>query len=324
MYRIRFILTLMALCLINSVWADIPTLRAGVLKFGTVNWELQTIKKYKLDIAEGFNLEVVPYAGKLATTTALHGGAVDTIVNDWIWVSRQRSEGRAYGFIPYSRINGALMVSTSSGIKTLADLKGMKVGIAGGPVDKSWLIIQAIARKRYDIDISKSIDLVYGAPPLLTKKMESGELDAVITFWHYAARLESADFSRLIDIKDALAELGMKGDVPMIGYVFSPELTQARSPLIQALARASRKAKTVLASKPNAWDAVKPMMKAKSKESYQALKLGFLQGIPTRWGDEERNQAKNLFRLLAILGGKKLVGKSTELDQGTFINDVRY
>ncbi len=324
MHRIRLIPLLMALSLISSAWADTPTLKAGVLKFGTVNWELQTIIKYRLDIAEGFNLEVVPYAGKLATTTALHGGAVDTIVSDWIWVSRQRSEGRAYGFIPYSLMNGALMVSTSSGINELADLKGKKVGVAGGPVDKSWLIIQAIARKKYAIDISKSVDLVYGAPPLLAKKMENGELDAVITFWHYAAKLEAAGFRRLIDVKDALSELGMKGDVPMIGYVFSPELTQARSPLIQALARASRKAKGILTNQPSAWDTVKPIMNAKSEESYQALKSGFLQGIPTRWGDEERNQAKSLFKLLVNLGGKKLVGKNTELDQGTFIDDVRY
>jgi len=113
-----FIITVFAFA--SHGWAELPTLRLGVLKFGTVNWELQTIKAYKLDEKAGFKLEVVPFAGKQATSTALHGGAVDAIVNDWIWVSRQRSEGRMYSFLPYSRMVGGLVSAKNSNVISLA------------------------------------------------------------------------------------------------------------------------------------------------------------------------------------------------------------
>ncbi len=324
MKQYALISIILAFYVIDQAWADNPVIRVGVLKFGTVNWELQTIIKNKLDLAEGFKLEVVPFAGKLATTTALHGSAVDAIVNDWIWVSRQRSEGRTYSFFPYSRISGALMVSDNSGINTLADLQGKKLGIAGGPVDKSWLLIQALATRKYGVNLASTTDLVFGAPPLLAKKLEMGELDAVINFWHYAAKLEAAGFKRLIDIQNVLVQLGIKVDIPMIGYVFSPEYTRSKVSLIQAFSRASRNAKALLRTQDKSWELLKPMMKAKSDKSFRALKAGFIRGIPDHWGDAERAEAGVLFNLLADAGGKKLVGKIKQLDTGTFIDDVRY
>lgn len=324
MRQFNLIWMLALLCLWRPAAADLPILRAGVLKFGTVNWELQTIRTHQLDRAEGFQLDVVPYAGKLATTTALHGEAVDLIVNDWFWVSRQRSAGRGYGFLPYSRMNGAVMVATDSDINTLADLQGKQVGIAGGPVDKNWLLIQALARQQYGFDLKQRIDAVYGAPPLLAKKLQSGELDAVITFWHYAARLEAVGFKRLIDVGEALQQLGMPADVPMVGYVFSPALSQNNPALIQAFDRAARRAKEILATRPDAWLTLKPLMNADSEASFQLLKSGYQSGIPAHWGKAEREQAEQLFQLLAALGGEALVGQATTLAPGTFIESIHY
>ena len=113
--------------------------RVGVLKFGTVNWEIDTIRHYELDKANGIELDVVPLAGNEATRIALLSGAVDIIVSDWLFVSRQRAEGMPLAFVPYSTSVGAIMVPPGSDITTLADLKGKTIGVAGGPLDKSWL-----------------------------------------------------------------------------------------------------------------------------------------------------------------------------------------
>ncbi|MFC3325782.1 hypothetical protein [Mesorhizobium cantuariense] len=37
--------------------------RIGVLKFGTVSWELDTLKQNKFDEANGIDLEIVYFAG---------------------------------------------------------------------------------------------------------------------------------------------------------------------------------------------------------------------------------------------------------------------
>ena len=52
---------------------DLPVVRVGVLKFGTVNWELEVIKKRNLDIANDFKIEVIPLGSKNATHVA-HSG----------------------------------------------------------------------------------------------------------------------------------------------------------------------------------------------------------------------------------------------------------
>ena len=53
----------------------------------------------------------------LAAHFALQGGAVDVIVSDWIWVTRQRAEGGLYSFAPYSNAVGSIMVKADSSVE---------------------------------------------------------------------------------------------------------------------------------------------------------------------------------------------------------------
>ena len=147
----------------------LPTVRVGVLKFGTVNWELDVIEARKLTKKYGFTLKVVALASGDASTVALQGGAVDVIVSDWIWVSRQRAEGNPYTLVPYSNAVGSLMVKPESGIRTVADLKGRSVGISGGPHDKIWLLLRAYAGKKFNMDLATAARPVFAAPPLLNE-----------------------------------------------------------------------------------------------------------------------------------------------------------
>ena len=174
-----WVLIFSSFCLASTL----PTVKLAALKFGTVKWELETIKRLRLDEKNGFNLEVVDVAGKQASTLAIQNDAVDVIVSDWIWVANQEgSDNKNYQFTPYSKAVGSLMVGPKSSVKSLEDLKGKRIGIAGGPVDKSWIIIQAIAKKRHGLDLAAQNELVFGAPPLLFKQAISGEIDAVINF----------------------------------------------------------------------------------------------------------------------------------------------
>ena len=76
-----------------SALAESPVLRASVLKFGTVSWELDTIKHHGLDAANGFELHVNGVANGSAAKVAFQGGETDVIVSDWLWVARQRAAG---------------------------------------------------------------------------------------------------------------------------------------------------------------------------------------------------------------------------------------
>ncbi len=317
-------LVLVALALCGQRPAEAGTIRIGVLKFGTVNWELDAIKSNGLDRAEGLELQIIELANTGATTVALQAGDVDVIVTDWLWVTRQRAEGAGFTFVPYSTSVGALVLPPDSTVTTLADLTGKKLGIAGGPVDKGWLVVRAAAARRHGIDLDEAVEKVFAAPPLLNEEILSGRLDALLTFWNFAAQLEARGFRRLIGVEEATRDLGIETQVPLLGYVFDEAWAAAHKDDVLALVRASRAAKELLARSDAEWERLRPLMKAADEATFAALRDGFRAGIPGRWGEAERVDARRLFAIMAKLGGAELVGKSSELQPGTFWDAVTY
>ena len=145
------------------------------------------------------SLATVKLANTSAGRVALMAGAADVVVSDWLFVAAQRAAGTPLCFAPFSTATGGVVVRGGSPIRSFADLKGRRLGIAGGPVDKSWLILQAAAHAR-GIDLAATARVVYGAPPLLGAKLEQGELDAVLTYWNFVARLEAAGGREVIPV----------------------------------------------------------------------------------------------------------------------------
>ena len=306
-----------ALTLSNAAIAEEPRVRVGVLEFGTVNWELDVIATHGLAEREGVDLEVVGLGSKRATAVALQGGAADIIVTDWIWVSRQRAEGRDYTFVPYSLSVGGLMVHPDAGIAALADLRGKKVGIAGGPVDKSWLLLQAYARSQ-DIDLSDAVEPTFGAPPLLNELIQRGDLPAVLNFWHYNARLAAAGMQELVSVLEILPALGIERPIPLLGWVFNRAWANENRDALNAFLRASYTAKHLLLESDAEWERLQPRMKVSDPATATALRDAWRAGVPRGFDEADREAAARTFAILAREGGEKLVGSSDVLDPGTF------
>ncbi len=299
---------------------SLKKIRIGALQFGTVNWELDVIKHLGLAEKEGVDMEVVPLASKNAAAVALQGGAADVIVTDWFWVSRQRAEGRDYSFAPYAVIAGGLMVHADSEIKTIEDLRGKSIGIAGGPVDKSWLLLRAYSKEIMNDDLLSLVEPVYGAPPLLNRLVEKGDFPAVLTFWHYQARLKAKGLKAIIDIGEVLAQLGIKPGIPIVGWVFNEEWARENEATLKGFLRASAAAKKILAESDKEWLRLESegLIKPEDNATLVALRDGYREGIPQHFGTEEVTAAKNLYHILSKIGGTKLVGSSKELSPGTF------
>jgi NitT/TauT family transport system substrate-binding protein len=306
-----------ALLSLASAHAETPIVRAALQLSGTVNWEADTIRHYGLDRMNGFVLEVSDVAGAPAAQIALVAGDVDMIVSDWFWVARERAAGRDLVFIPYSRAVGGLMVPADSTAKTLADLKGQTIGVAGSPIDKSWLILRAYAQKVEGFDLSGATDQVFGAPPLIYKAALGGEMQGVLNFWNFGARMQAAGMRTLLSVDDAAKALGLDPEMPLVGYVVRGKVLKANPGLGEAIATASRAAKEKLASDPAAWQRIRPMMKASNEAEFEALKAGFLAGTP-RKGLVDEKAADRMLTLMTEFGGADLVGDLKELPDGVF------
>jgi len=312
-----FIGLMVCFCLSSSVVAQ-PEVRVGVLKFGTVNWEIDVIKHHQLDKKFQFDLTVTALASKNASAVALQSKAVDIILSDWLWVNRQRFEQRMYTMYPTSMATGGLYVSANSAVKSLADLKGKKVGIAGGAVDKSWLLLQAYSQKKYGFDLKKQAKPTFAVPPLLNRLMLRGDLDAAINFWHYGARLKAAGYDTLVTVPQMLAEFGIETKIPLLGWVFDQAWANEKPESITRFLQASLEAKQILLSSDKEWQRIRPLIKAENDEVFNLLKKDYRAGLLGVFGTKEIEASQQVFEILAEQGGSALVGKATALSDGTF------
>lgn len=296
----------------------LPGLRIGTLKFGTLNWLLETIRAEGLAARENVPIESVDFAGGQATTVALQAGDIDLIVSDWLWAMRRRNDGEPLRFAPFSNALGALMVAPDGPVKTLADLKGRKLGVAGGALDKSWLLLRAYGRKEFGADLAEIAEPVYGAAPLVSEQLALGRVDAVLTFWPFAARLDARGFKRLLDMKQAMAGLGIAPAPPLVGYVWRNAIMSEKGASIAAFLRAAAAANRVLATSDAAWERIRPLMQAADDAEFVKLRDYYRAGIPGSFGEAERQSCAALFEVLAQLGGAELVGANPNFDRALF------
>lgn len=295
-------------------------LKVGVLAYGTVNWELDVIKHNNLDTKNGFELEVVKLASKNATSIALQSNSVDIIVTDWLWVNTQRANNGNFTFYPYSKATGTLYVGKDSKAKNFLDLQGKKLGVAGGPVDKTWLILRAYNKFKYGKDLKDISSVTFAAPPILLKKLNDKSLDAAINFWHFNAKAKTKGARAIVSMEDVLAELGIKEEIPLIGWTFRRDVALKNPDIYNSFIKASLQAKDILLKNEKEWNRIKPLMKVKNKATFEALKDGYKNGVIKRFNETNIEDSKKVFEILLKEGGKKLLRNSKELDINSFWN----
>jgi NitT/TauT family transport system substrate-binding protein len=294
-----------------------PAIRLAAQKTGTFAWELDVIANRGLDKAADVAIETAEFASPQAGELALLAGQVDIIISDWLYVTRSRSLGGRLTFYPYSSAIGAIMTPQSSSISSLSDLKGKTLAVAGGPLDKSWLIVQGAAL-REGLDLKSEASIVYGAPSLLAAKARQGEFAASLNFWNFCAELEAAGFRRLVGVEELAVKLGATGPLANLGYVFNEDWARGNEAALARFLDVTRKAKDILAETPEEWERLKPRLNLHDDGALAVLRRRYAQGIPRRPVEAEEADARMLYALLAHLGGAELVGKATELDPGTF------
>ena len=302
--------------------ADAPaTFKVGTLPFGTVNWAVQTLLQNGFDRANGIVIENVPLASMEASRVAFLSGSVDTIVNDLLFAARLKAEGKPVLFLPFTSTEGALMVPAASPIRSIADLKGKSIGVGGGPLDKNWLLLRAAATQQAGLDLTQDAHPVFGATPLLSAKVESGELESGLLYWNYCARLEAKGFRQVASVEEIAAGLGAQGKVALGGFLFQDT---AKKETLAAFARAMRQTLTLMETDAGTWTKIRPLMQAPDEETFKDLKAAFLRGIPHKPRDEEIAATKSFYAIVAKLGGTALVGSAMSLPAGLYVDQAIY
>ncbi len=296
-------------------------LKIAVLKFGSVNWELNVLKHHGLD--KKFNLKIKKFqmTNKDAAAVAFLSDTVDIFVTDWLWVSRQRYKGKNFTFLPYSSAAGGLIIRGDKNVGSLKELRNMRLGVAGGSIDKSWLFFKAFFKKEYGEDPSNFFNTSFAAPPLINGLLKTGDLDLGINYWNYIAQLEAQGFKSIIYIEDILPVLGINGDLPLIGYVFKEDLISKNSDLLRRFFQATHESRKILEESDEEWKRIKKLTGAKDNEMLKTIREGFRKGIPKSNDEVLIKNVSKAYSILMEIGGKKLVGEGRKLAEGTIWND---
>jgi NitT/TauT family transport system substrate-binding protein len=271
-----------------------------------------------IDRKHGLDLRIVDVANNPAAPVALLSGAADVIVSDWTWALRQRARGDDLKFAPYSAALGSVMVPKDSAIKSLKDLAGKKIGVAGTGIDKSWILLRAYSRKTVGKDIANFAEPVFGAAPLVTEEFKNGRLDAVLDFWTYAARLQAEGARELLTMADVIKGLGVAPTPSLVGFIWSEKNVREKSVPVEALLSAVVDTNAVLASSDAAWQRLRPLIKPASDAELVAIRNYYRSGITGPWSGADTAAAKKLTDLLIELGDTELVGDGTHFDQNLF------
>ena len=284
--------------------AEPATVRVGILQFGTVSWELEVMEREGFAKREGIRLEIVPLALKDATNVAIQGEAVDIIVNDWIWVARQRAEGRDFTFVPYSMAVGGVMVRPDSGVHAggLARQAARRCRRAAGQelVAAQGLRPSHRGRRRRD-----AREGGFCRATLLNELVLRGELSAALNYWHYGARLKAAGLHEMLSMDEILAGLGVNAELPLVGWVFREGWARQNRGTVSAFLRASAAAKAHMRESDEVWTTLRPLMRVEDDATFIALRDGFRAGIPAATMGEAEQTARQVFDILATEGARR-------------------
>jgi NitT/TauT family transport system substrate-binding protein len=294
------------------------TLKIAVLKYGSVNWEYNVIKHHQLDKKNNVKIQKIELTNKDASAVAFLSKSVDIFVTDWIWVSKQRNKGNLVSFLPYSSSAGGLMIKKSEQIKSFLDLKNKKIGVAGGSLDKSWLFFRAYAIKKYKKDPLTFFKISFAAPPLINGLLRNAQLDAGYNYWNYTARLQALGYVELLSLKDILPYIGIKGELPLIGYVFREEFLQKNERALNGFINASNEARQVLKTSNEEWQRISEMTGANNQLMLEKIRDSFRKGIPSDNHQLMKKNIQNAYDILSRIGGEDLVGSSSSLSPGTY------
>lgn len=307
----------LAVSLAAPAWAEQLTL--GVQESGTVQWEIATIKALGLDKKHGVELDVRPLGDSRAGQIALQAGEVDVILSDFVWVTIQRNEGGTVTMVPHSLAVGGLMVGAGSDITSVDDLKGRSIAVAGGPVDKSWVTLQAYYNRVTGSSLVDDVTADYGAPPLVNELLANGGADAALNFWQWNARSKVAGATELLSVASMLEELGVAEQPPLLGWTFTEETAEAKHDALTAFLDASFEAKHALLHDDAVWEDLRTLMGAADDEAlFTQLRDDYRAGIVTSYDPADMESAEQAFALMAEYGGSDLVGEKQTLDPGTF------
>lgn len=174
------------------------TISVGFLK-GSSSLPMQVIEEQKLARKHGVTIQPKEFVDLGAMDRAFVLGEFEAYLglslNTW---GQYINQGYDFvGVVGTLHPVGFLVVPAASPAKSLADLKGKRVGVYGIH-GTSTAIFGVVASERFTLDIRKDVKLFGSAPPALPVLLAKGEIDAMLNLPFFVARAVASGGYRIL------------------------------------------------------------------------------------------------------------------------------
>jgi len=237
-------------------------------------------------IADKYNLKVeeTPVSGPQAQFTAMQTGDFQIATTSWFPVVLMRAQGFRFIIVfPVSSYTDDIVVRADSPLKSMADLKGKRIGISGGPASSGTWIFRTEAVRFFEFDPMKEAKVQFGAAPLLIGLLENNELAAVLIQNPQVVRLlETKKFRSLTSFGDIWREKTGQ-DVMLVTIVMNEDWAKANREIAKRFVAAFKESAEYLKAHPEVWPEVAEQIGIKTATGAKLLQERTAKSLLTRW-----------------------------------------
>ncbi len=272
--------------------------------------------KYRLQI------ELAKVAGPPAVYTMMQTGDFHVGFGGWLSIALMRAQGhKLTNVYSMSGYTNDVMVTSDSPLKSIADLKGKRVGIFGGPTGATTWFFRLVALKYFGIDPIKDSKVHYGAPPLLIGMLEKGELDAILILDPQIVQLlETGKFRSIGNIGDIWR--GKTGQDPMLVAVTVNETWARENPAVaKRFVAAYKESLEYLKTHPEIWTELARTTGVKTDQGAKLVQQRSAGNFISRW-DQKFIAEQYAFADDVIKAFGHAAGFPKQIPDGTF--DLSY
>ncbi len=181
---------------------------------------------------------------------------VDIGFGGFTTMATARSEGKdlivIYGV--FSPVN-MVFVRKDSPIKTLADLRGKKLGAFGGPGSTTFAFLAVIAKNWYGIDLFHDAELVTAPAPALAELLGKGDIDAALLGTVESIQTFAQDRYRVLTDLSAEYKAHEGGRAPAhVTVATNEEFAKTHGDIVRDYLKAYKNTLAYIHAHPEVWD----------------------------------------------------------------------
>lgn len=252
--------------------------------------------------------------------TIVQTGEFQVAFGGWVTNALLRAQGhKITNVYSVSRYTNEMMVPVESPLKSVADLRGKRIGLFGGPSAATTWFFRLLMLKFFGFDPMREAKTHHGAPPLLMGMLEKGELDAILSLDPQIVQmLETGKFRSIGNLGDLWR--ARTGQDPLLVAVTVNETWARQNPaVVKRFVAAFRESLEVLKTRPEVWSELAKAVGVKTEQGARLLRerSAFISRWDQKFIDEQHAYAAEVVKVFSDAGGFP-----KQIPEGTF--DLSY